>query len=124
MQLEKHVREEAGDHEPAWDTAGEIPGTQVWRIEKFSVVEWPRERVGSFYDGDSYIVLHVSRMALLRGALLTNASQTYKTTPESEDLSHDLHFWIGGDSTQDEAGTAAYKTVELDDRSSLTLNSL
>ena len=29
-------------------------------------------------------------------------------------LRYDLHFWIGKYSTQDEYGTAAYKTVELD----------
>ncbi|KAF8073939.1 actin regulatory protein [Lyophyllum atratum] len=96
--LEKHVREEAGDSESAWQNAGSEVGLKIWRIENFSVVVWPEERIGSFYDGDSYIILH-----------------TYKRTPDSEALSHDLHFWLGAETTQDEAGTAAYKTVELDD---------
>ena len=31
-----------------------------------------------------------------------------------QELLHDVHFWIGKYSSQDEYGTAAYKTVELD----------
>ncbi|KZP18584.1 fragmin60 [Athelia psychrophila] len=96
--LEKTVREHAGDKDSAWTEAGKKPGLEIWRIEKFNVVAWPAERVGSFYDGDSYIILH-----------------TYKKTPDSESLSFDLHFWLGENTSQDEAGTAAYKTVELDD---------
>ncbi|TFK70946.1 fragmin60 [Pluteus cervinus] len=96
--LEKRVREHAGDVESAWNEAGLQVGLQIWRVEKFKIVSWPKERYGSFYDGDSYIVL-----------------KTYKKDKESDVLSYDLHFWLGEDTSQDEAGTAAYKTVELDD---------
>ncbi|KAF5380713.1 hypothetical protein D9757_007053 [Collybiopsis confluens] len=116
--LEKRVREHGGDKESAWQDAGAQPGLQIWRIEKFHVVPWPQAQEGSFYDGDSYILLY-----------------TYKKTPESESLSYNIHFWLGEDTSQDEAGipsvsctiiivpnhnldmlgTAAYKTVELDD---------
>ena len=41
-------------------------------------------------------------------------TQTYKPKENSELLAWDLHFWIGKYSSQDEYGTAAYKTVELD----------
>lgn len=96
--IEKRVREHAGDKEPAWEDAGKEVSTQIWRIEHFKVVPWPKERYGTFYNGDSYIVLH-----------------TYKEDPNSNELFYNLHFWLGEETTQDEAGTAAYKTVELDD---------
>lgn len=73
-------------------------GLKIWRVEQFHIVEWPQEQYGSFYDGDSYIVLN-----------------SYKSSPEAQSLSYNLHFWLGQNTTLDEAGTAAYKTVELDD---------
>ncbi|KAF5319899.1 hypothetical protein D9611_010995 [Ephemerocybe angulata] len=96
--LEKRVREHAGDSEAAWDATGSEEGLRIWRVEQFHIVAWPVENYGSFYDGDSYIILY-----------------TYKSSPEAKSLSYNLHFWLGQNTTLDEAGTAAYKTVELDD---------
>jgi len=96
--LDKKCREAAAEKEPAWEKAGSTPGVEVWRIEKFHVKSWQKNRYGEFYDGDSYIVL-----------------KTYKK-PETEALAWDVFFWLGENTTQDEAGTAAYKTVELDDK--------
>ncbi|XP_059151107.1 gelsolin-like protein 2 [Physella acuta] len=93
---EKQVKKESAQTEPAWQGAGSAPGLKIWRIEQFEVKDWPTSKYGQFYNGDSYIVLN-----------------TYKDK-ESDNLLHDVHFWIGKNSTQDEYGTAAYKTVELD----------
>jgi gelsolin len=67
----------------------------VWRIEKFQVKPWPKDQYGQFFRGDSYIVL-----------------KTYKV---GDALKHDVHIWIGSESSQDEYGTAAYKMVEADE---------
>lgn len=97
-QAEKDARYGAAESETAWHGAGKKIGIEIWRIEKFKVVAWPKEEYGKFYSGDSYIIL-----------------RTYKASPDDQKLSYDLHFWIGEESSQDEYGTAAYKTVELDD---------
>jgi gelsolin len=96
--LDKKIRQAAANTEDAWKGAGKKLGLEIWRIEKFHVKAWPKDQYGSFYSGDSYIVLH-----------------TYKKKPDSDALAWDVHFWLGKHTSQDEAGTAAYKTVELDD---------
>jgi len=93
---DKKARLDASNTEKAWEGAGKAPGLQVWRIEQFKVIPWPREQYGTFLDGDSFIVL-----------------STYDKG--NGVLGYDLHFWLGLNTSQDEAGTAAYKTVELDD---------
>jgi len=94
--LEKDVKHAASMKEPAWDNAGKEVGVLVWRIEKFHVKPVAKETYGTFFSGDSYIVL-----------------QTYK---RADKICWNIFFWLGDHTTQDEAGTAAYKTVELDDR--------
>uniref|UniRef100_A0A0E0H5K8 HP domain-containing protein n=1 Tax=Oryza nivara TaxID=4536 RepID=A0A0E0H5K8_ORYNI len=70
-------------------------GLEVWRIENFKPVPVPTSSHGKFYMGDSYIILKTT--ALKNGS-----------------FRHDLHYWLGKDTSQDEAGTAAILTVELD----------
>lgn len=94
--LEKNVKKAAAETEQAWKGAGTKLGLQIWRINNFKVENWPKGDYGKFFDGDSYIIMN-----------------TYKK-PDEDDFEFDLHFWIGKASTQDEYGTAAYKTVELD----------
>jgi gelsolin len=94
----KDAKLAAAKTEPAWEGAGKTPGIEVWRIEKFKVVRQDKKTYGSFFRGDSYIVLN-----------------TYKPDPAADKLAYNVHFWLGKETTQDEAGTAAYKTVELDD---------
>lgn len=81
--------------DPAFEGAGSEEGLQIWRIENFEVVPYPKEKYGQFYSGDSYIVLYTNDI---------NGNKSW-----------DLHFWLGAETSQDEAGAAAIKTVELDD---------
>ncbi|PWN53834.1 gelsolin [Violaceomyces palustris] len=99
--IDHQVKHKSSDTEPAWKRNGGVGGEQgllVWRVEDFEVKEWPTSRYGTFYDGDSYIVL-----------------RTFKSSADSDRLSNEIFFWLGSETTMDEVGTAAYKTVELDE---------
>ncbi|XP_015766340.1 PREDICTED: gelsolin-like protein 1 [Acropora digitifera] len=97
---DKALRKTTAGFEPAWKGMEENVGLKIWRIEKFEVKDWPKEKYGRFYSGDSYIILY---------------SEEREVSTQGQDRSHHVHFWIGQNSTEDEYGTAAYKTVELDD---------
>uniref|UniRef100_A0A4W4E752 Gelsolin n=1 Tax=Electrophorus electricus TaxID=8005 RepID=A0A4W4E752_ELEEL len=83
-------------YHPEFEKAGQQPGLQVWRIEKFDLVAVPENLQGSFYTGDAYVVLNTIKQ-------------------RSGSLQYDLHFWLGDFCTQDESGSAAIFTVQLDD---------
>ncbi|KAL3637015.1 Villin-4 [Castilleja foliolosa] len=79
-------------------------GIEIWRIENFNPVPVSNSSHGKFFTGDSYIILkYVSLITFLQ-----------TTARKSGSLHHDIHYWVGKDTSQDEAGTAAIKTVELD----------
>ncbi|GIX68492.1 hypothetical protein CEXT_298461 [Caerostris extrusa] len=88
--------------DPAFENVGQTPGLIIWRIENLifyrnsSSKRIPVSEYGNFYSGDSYIIL--STIGAKNGK-----------------LSWDIHFWLGEETSQDEAGTAAIKSVELDD---------
>ncbi|XP_073158303.1 villin-4 isoform X1 [Henckelia pumila] len=83
------------DLDPAFQGAGQKAGIEIWRIENFNPTPVPKSLHGKFFTGDSYVILKTT--ALKNGG-----------------LRHDIHYWLGKDTSQDEAGTAAIKTVELD----------
>ena len=93
---DKATRKMAAEKEPAWREAGTKPGIQIWRVEYFHVVPVDPASHGQFHKGDSYIVLHSDEAA-------------------DGKLSRTIYFYMGTESSADEKGTAAYKTVELDD---------
>jgi len=93
---EVKLKELSSQNEEAWKIINiNEPGLYIWRIEKFIVVAVNKEDYGTFYEGDSYIILNICSD--------TNSSFKF-----------DAHFWLGSKTTQDEMGVAAYKTVELD----------
>jgi len=89
------VRKSAAQTEPAWAGCGQTPGVKVWRIEHFTVQDVAESSYGQFHKGDSYIVLDTKQV--------------------EERLERTVFFWLGSETSVDEQGTAAYKTVELDD---------
>lgn len=91
--LDRKIKEAAAKDETQWEGIGQEPGLKLWRIEHFKIVSW--DKPGKFYTGDSYVLLN-----------------TYK---RNNKLLHDIHIWIGSESSQDEYGTAAYKMVECDE---------
>lgn len=95
--LDRKIKQAAAEGETQWTDVGNIVQLKVWRIENFIVKPWPESKYGQFHTGDSYVVCN-----------------SYRPDPKKPKIAHDIHIWIGDESSQDEYGTAAYKMVELD----------
>jgi len=93
---DKAARKSAAGGEPAWEGIGLKGGLSVFRIENFIVTPVDVGDYGKFHKGDSYITL-----------------QTIEG--EGGVCTHNIYFYLGSETSIDERGTAAYKTVELDD---------
>lgn len=92
----KAAEDKARGGRPEFYRAGGKPGLQIWRIEMARAKPWDPHKYGKFHRGDSYMVLN-----------------TYPGK-NGVKLFYDLHFWIGAESSEDEYGTAAFKTAGLD----------
>ncbi|XP_057680934.1 villin-1 isoform X2 [Corythoichthys intestinalis] len=77
----------------AFRSVNRKPGLQIWTINKLQMVPVPSHSFGNFFEGDCYIVLHMS--------------QNMGTA--------DIHYWIGKASSQDEQGAAAVYVSQLDE---------
>ncbi|XP_061522541.1 villin-1 isoform X2 [Phycodurus eques] len=77
----------------AFRSVNRKPGLQMWTINKLQMVPVPARSFGNFFEGDCYIVLHMSQNM---GAA-------------------DIHYWIGNTSSQDEQGAAAVYVTQLDE---------
>uniref|UniRef100_A0A8C4TIQ1 Villin-1 n=1 Tax=Erpetoichthys calabaricus TaxID=27687 RepID=A0A8C4TIQ1_ERPCA len=64
-------------------------------IGKMEMVPVPPKSFGSFFEGDSYVIL-----------------STHKV---NNNFTYDIHYWIGKCSSQDEQGAAAIYTTQMDD---------
>ena len=86
--------------EEIYESAGQAAGLEVWRIEKFDMGPVDNKFHGTFYTGDCYIVLY------------TWFEKDEETGVEKK--YQNLHFWIGSAATQDEYGSAAIISTQLD----------
>ncbi|GMF22720.1 unnamed protein product [Phytophthora fragariaefolia] len=93
-QLEEKISDDMAT-DSAFAGAGKTAGLEAWRIEDLQPVRVAAAELHKLHTGDSYIFL--------------------KTSEATTGLTWHIHFWLGKESSTDESGVAAYKTVELDD---------
>lgn len=94
-EIEFKVKKASAEGEPEFKQfANPKSGTYLWRVRNFKLEPCFPDDVANFFRGDSYLAVSI---------VGTGASKTF-----------DIFFWIGDQTTLDEAGTAAYKAFELD----------
>ena len=93
-EIQKLITYNFDQPEPEFDSIDpEKPTFIIWRIEKLKLIKWPEEKKGTFYQGDSFLVLNlISKNEM------------------------NAHIWIGKNSTKDEISFVNYKVLQLDEK--------
>lgn len=84
------------DVDPAFHGIGSHKaGIDIWHVHNQSVTAIPKDEHGKFYSGDAYVILKTK-------ALRTGG------------LAHAVHYWLGKETSPEDAAAAATKAVQLD----------
>ena len=73
------------------------------------MTSFPREQYGNFYNGDAYLIYSCTEPGQ------RDIGPESKSYPTRGRLERHIHFWLGSESSEDEAAVAAIKAVELDE---------
>ena len=93
-EIQKLISLDLNKSEPEFNSIEpDTPILLIWRIEKLKLKKWPKDSYGTFYDGDSFLVLCIK-----------SKNEKYS------------HIWTGKDSTKDEISFASYKALQLDQK--------
>uniref|UniRef100_A0A8D3E417 HP domain-containing protein n=1 Tax=Scophthalmus maximus TaxID=52904 RepID=A0A8D3E417_SCOMX len=85
---------------------------EVWHILEFDYSRLPRQSIGQFHGGDTYVVKWKYMVSAAVGKR-QNPEQLKTAGPGKEKCCY--FFWQGRNSTVSEKGTSALMTVELDE---------
>ncbi|XP_069554175.1 supervillin a isoform X8 [Brachyistius frenatus] len=85
---------------------------EVWHILEFDYSRLPRQSIGQFHEGDTYVVKWKYMVSAAVGKR-QNPEQLKMAGPGKEKCCY--FFWQGRNSTVSEKGTSALMTVELDE---------
>ncbi|XP_036372886.1 supervillin a isoform X2 [Megalops cyprinoides] len=84
----------------------------VWHILEFDYSRLPKQSIGQFHEGDTYVVKWKYMVSTAVGKR-QNPEQVRSAGPGKEKCAY--FFWQGRNSTVSEKGTSALMTVELDE---------
>ncbi|XP_060920598.1 supervillin a isoform X2 [Labrus mixtus] len=87
-------------------------GVEVWHILEFDYSRLPRQSIGQFHEGDTYVMKWKYMVSAAVGRR-QNPEQQKTAGPGKEKCCY--FFWQGRNSTVSEKGTSALMTVELDE---------